>query len=99
MHDFWRRNLSRFLKVEHEIAIQPKLSENASSQIGSGSQKLLEIWTWFFYWSIPLSLGDVLDTHNMALRCIFASVELFEVKNHLQNKQKRIILDPEILVN
>ena len=36
--------LSRFLKLRHEIALQPKLSENASSQIGCGSQKLLEIW-------------------------------------------------------
>ena len=35
--------LSRSLKLRHEIALQPKLSENASSQIGSGSQKLLEI--------------------------------------------------------
>ena len=49
--------MSRFLKVGHEIALQPKLSENASSQIGSGSQKLLEIWPWFFYQLIDLVGG------------------------------------------
>ena len=53
--------------------------------------------TIFFNSRIPLSLGSVLDIHNMTPRCVFALVEHFEVKNHPQNKQKRTILDPEIL--
>ena len=74
---FWQ--MSRFLKVGHEIALQPKLSENASSQIGSGSQKLLEIWPWFFYQLIDLVGGGVESAHGFFIRRLDFSVDHFEV--------------------
>ena len=70
--------LSQFLKVSPKIALQPKLSENASWQIGSGSRKLWEIWPWFFYQLIDL-VGGIESAHGFFIRRLDFSVDHFEV--------------------
>ena len=74
-----KQNLSQFLKVSLKIALQPKLSENASWQIGSGSRKLWEIWPWFFYQLIDLVGGGVESAHGFFIRRLDFSVDHLEV--------------------
>ena len=73
-----------------------------SSLLVSNVIFLLYIWLYasyahdFFYWCTSLSQGDILDTHNMALRCIIASIVLFipVVKNHPPKQAKTHSIGP-----